>query len=124
MQTGAASQIVDRFYLPVGVAVFITLWAIVAYFAAPHPPWLWMAAGVLPAGVLGFSIYLVLLWPLKRMTRQLYPRAERIRLAAEECAAVGRKIANKAAADASNATSVPPRRSHRIGKAMERRTDD
>ncbi|MGB7325323.1 MAG: FtsK/SpoIIIE domain-containing protein [Rubripirellula sp.] len=102
MQTGVASQIVDKFYLPIGVAIFIVLWAIVAYFVAPHPPWLWMAAGVLPAGVLGFAAYLILLWPLKRMTSQLYPRAERIRLAAEECAATGRKIATKTAADASN----------------------
>lgn len=101
MQTGAASKIVDSFYLPAGVATFVVIWAIVAFFVAPKPPWLWMAAGIIPAGVLGFTIYLILLWPLKRMTRQLYPQAERVCQAAEECAADGKKISSQIAADTS-----------------------
>ena len=92
MQTGTASRIVDSFYLPGGVGVLAIMWATIAYFVAPQPPWLWMAAGIIPAGALGFTIYLILLWPLKRMTRQLYPTIERIGQAAEECAATGRKI--------------------------------
>lgn len=101
MQSGAASKIVDSFYLPAGVAIFLVIWAITAFFVAPKPPWLWMAAGIIPAGLLGFTIYLILLWPLKRMTRRLYPKAERIGKAAEECAATGRKIATQIAADTS-----------------------
>ncbi|MFK8113245.1 MAG: FtsK/SpoIIIE domain-containing protein [Rubripirellula sp.] len=101
MQTGAASKIVDSFYLPAGVAVFLVLWAIAAFFLAPPPPWLMMAAGIIPAGLLGFTIYLILLWPLKRMTRRLYPRFERIGQAAEECASTGRKISAQMASDTS-----------------------
>ncbi|QDT07847.1 FtsK-like domain-containing protein [Rubripirellula lacrimiformis] len=101
MQTGAASQIVDRFYLPAGVAAFVVLWAIAAYFIAPSPPYLWMAAGIIPAGLLGFTTYLILLWPLKRMTRRLYPVVERIHRAAEECATSGRNIATQTANEAS-----------------------
>ncbi|TWU50999.1 FtsK-like domain-containing protein [Rubripirellula tenax] len=102
MQTGAASKIVDKFYLPVGVAIFVVLWAIVAFFVAPSPPYLWMAAGVVPAGIIGFATYLILLWPLKKSTRTLYPRAERLGQAAEECAATGRKIATQTASNAAN----------------------
>lgn len=101
MQTGAASKIVDSFYLPGGVAVFVVIWAIVAFFVAPWPPWLWMAAGIIPAGFLGFTIYLILLWPLKRMTRRLYPQVERMAHAAELCASNGRKISSEEAAELS-----------------------
>ncbi|MGI9470005.1 MAG: FtsK/SpoIIIE domain-containing protein [Rubripirellula sp.] len=101
MQTGAASKIVDSFYLPAGVGSFVLLWAVVAFFVAPKPPWLWMAAGIIPAGVLGFTIYLILLWPLKRMTRQLYPQVERLGQASEACAAQGKKISAQIASDTS-----------------------
>ncbi|MGB0596481.1 MAG: FtsK/SpoIIIE domain-containing protein [Rubripirellula sp.] len=101
MQSGAASKIVDSFYLPGGVAIFVFIWAIVAFFVAPRPPWLWMAAGIIPAGFLGFSIYLILLWPLKRMTRRLYPQVEQLFHAAEKCAAAGREISSQEAAELS-----------------------
>ncbi len=101
MQTGKASQIIDKFYLPVGVLLFALIWAAVAFFVAPPPPYLWMAAGIVPAGLFGFIIYLILLWPLKQMTRRLYPKHERIAQAAEECAATGRSISAKTASDAS-----------------------
>ncbi len=101
MQSGTASKIVDSFYLPAGVATFVFVWAVVAYFVAPRPPWLWMAAGIMPAGFLGFSIYLILLWPLKRMTKRLYPQVERLAHAAEQCAAAGRKVSSQEAADMS-----------------------
>ena len=117
MQSGAASKIVDSFYLPAGVAVFMLIWAAVAFFVAPAPPWLWMAAGILPAGMLGFTIYLILLWPLKRMTRRLYPQVERIGQAAEECAIQGRKISGQIASDTS--TELLQRRDAHI-KAAER----
>ena len=95
MQEGMASKIVDSFYLPAGVAVFLVFWAVGALVFGPQPPWMWMALGVPVAGVLGFTIYLILLWPLKKMTRRLYPQVERIREAAEECAASGRKISEQ-----------------------------
>ncbi len=99
MQTGAAYKTVDSFYLPAGVAVVIAIWSVVAYFYGPQPPWIPMMVGALVVGVIGFIIYTILLWPLKKMTRRLYPRAERIARAAEECAAAGRQISTKIAAD-------------------------
>ena len=101
MQTGAPSKIVDSFYLPIGVAVFIVIWAILALAFGPQPPWIAMAVGVPIAGVLGFTIYAILLWPLKRMTRRLYPQVERIREAAEECAETGRGVAKRIADETS-----------------------
>ena len=101
MQTGAASKIVDSFYLPAGVAIFIVVWAICAVAFGPKPPWIPAALGVPIAGVLGFAIYLILLWPLKKMTRQLFPKVERIAEAANECAETGRNISKQIADEAS-----------------------
>ncbi|MEM1069695.1 MAG: FtsK/SpoIIIE domain-containing protein, partial [Planctomycetota bacterium] len=101
LQSGAASRIVDSFYLPGGVAVFAIVWAVVAFFVAPRPPWLWMAAGVVPAAFLGFTTYLVLLWPLKRMTRRLYPKLEQFAHSAEQVASAGRKVSSQNAENAS-----------------------
>lgn len=97
MQTGAASKTVDSFYLPAGVAVFIVLWAFGALLLKAEPLLWWMIAGVPIAGVLGFSIYLILLWPLKRMTRQLHPLTERIRHAAEAANRIGKQISTRMA---------------------------
>ncbi|WP_345326163.1 FtsK/SpoIIIE domain-containing protein [Novipirellula rosea] len=100
MQTGAASKIVDSFYLPAGVGVFIVIWALAVMMMKFDPPWLPMAAGVPIAGVIGFTIFLLLMMPLKRMTRQLHPVVERIAEAAEEAAEAGRKIAARTAKEA------------------------
>lgn len=101
MQSGAASKTVDSFYLPAGVAVFIVIWVIAVFFIHPNQFWLWMGSSVPVAGALGFSIYGILLMPLRSMTRRLYPRAERLLAAAESCAETGRKIATKTAQEAS-----------------------
>ncbi|GAA5509385.1 FtsK/SpoIIIE domain-containing protein [Novipirellula caenicola] len=100
MQTGAASKIVDSFYLPAGVGVFIVIWALAVLMMKFDPPWIPMAAGVPIAGVIGFTIFLLLMMPLKRMTRQLHPVVERIAEAAEEAAEAGRKIAARTAKEA------------------------
>ncbi|MCG8649081.1 MAG: AAA family ATPase [Pirellulales bacterium] len=101
MQTGMAYKTADSFYLPAGVAVMVVLTSVVIFFVGPKPPWIPMMIGALVAGVIGFIIYAILLWPLKKMTRVLYPRAERLARAAEDCAATGRKISTKQANDAS-----------------------
>ncbi len=101
MQTGAASKIVDSFYLPGGVAVFILMWVAIVLIIQPNQQLLWMGASVPIAGAIGFTIYGILLMPLRAMTRQLHPRAERIKIAAEQCAAAGRKIASKFAHETS-----------------------
>ncbi|QDT13616.1 FtsK/SpoIIIE domain-containing protein [Planctomycetes bacterium K23_9] len=111
MQTGAASKIVDSFYLPAGVAVFIVVWIIGVLLMKFDPPWIPMVIGIVTGGVLGFVIYAILLWPLKKMTRQLYPRVERIVVAAEEAAQTGRDIAKKTADELSQEL-IDRRKSH------------
>ena len=101
MQTGMASKIVDSFYLPAGVAIFLLIWAITVFATVEKRTILWAAFGIIPAGVLGFTVYLILLVPLKRMTRRLHPQVIRLARAAEECAATGRKMSRRQAADSS-----------------------
>lgn len=121
MQTGAASKTVDSFYLPAGVAVFIAIWAVVAFAMAPPPPWMAMAAGVPVAGVLGFTIYAILLWPLKKMTRQLYPEAERLGHAAQQCADIGKALSTKTAKN--SAADLVNRRKEHLAAADKWRSD-
>jgi len=97
MQSGAASKTVDSFYLPAGVAVFILIWVGVVTLIQPEQLLLWMSASVPVGGVIGFSIYGILLMPLRRMTRRVYPHNERIFREANRCADAGRRIAKKAA---------------------------
>jgi len=97
MQSGAASKTVDSFYLPAGVAIFILIWVGVVTLIQPDQLLLWMSASVPVGGVIGFSIYGILLMPLRRMTRRVYPNSERIFREANRCADVGRRIAKKAA---------------------------
>ncbi len=101
MRSGFASQVVDTFYLPLGIVLFIAIWAVIAFFAAPYPPWLAMGAGVPIAGLIGLVIYLVLLLPLKRMTRELFPKVERISRLSEACADAGRRISTRIASETS-----------------------
>ncbi|MGV3486940.1 MAG: ATP-binding protein, partial [Planctomycetaceae bacterium] len=101
MQTGTASKVVDSFYLPAGVAVFILIWFVTVLSIRPDNLWIWLGSGILVAGALGFTIYGILLMPLRKMTRRLYPRAERLLAAAEKCADAGRKIASKTAHETS-----------------------
>ncbi len=116
MKTGAASKIVDSFYLPAGVALFVTLWfATVLVIRPENYFWGWLGAGVLVAGVLGFAVYGVLLLPLRKMTRRLYPHAERLLAAAEQCADVGRKLAKKTAHETS--TELMERRDAHLAAA-------
>ncbi len=100
MHRGRAAKVIDSFLLPIGAVAFVLLWAIIAYFVAPQPPWLWMLAGIIPAGVLAFIAYLILMVPLKRMTAELYPRVVQIGQAADHCAGTARKIAGHTAAEA------------------------
>ncbi len=97
MRSGWATRIIDQYYLPVGVALFALGWAALAYLFGPTPPWLVMAAGVPLGGLLGFLVYLVLMRPVKKETRRLYPITERLAQAAERCAAIGRKFATERA---------------------------
>lgn len=103
LQSGAAAKIVDSFYLPAGVAGFLVIWAVAALVLVSDTleQWLWAAAGILPAFVLGFGTYLVLLWPLKRMTRRIYPRVVLLGRLADEFATGARGLSKKIAETAS-----------------------
>ncbi len=111
MQTGAASKTVDSFYLPAGVAVFILIWVAIVLLIRPERMLLWMGVSVPVGGILGFAIYGFLLMPLRRMTRQIYPRSERLFIEAQRCAEVGRRIA-KQQADEISAELVQRRDAH------------
>lgn len=113
MQTGVAYKTNDSFYLPPTVAVLITIWSIVMFFLGPQPPYIPMVLGALVCGVIGFIVYAILLMPLKKMTRRLYPQVERIARAAEECAATGRKLSTKTA-EAASAELVQRREAHLV----------
>lgn len=97
MQTGIAYKTNDSFYLPPTVGVMITLWAIGMFFFGPQPPYLWMVGGALVCGIIGFIVYAILLLPLKKMTRRIYPKVERIALSAEECATAGKAVSKRTA---------------------------
>lgn len=111
LQSGAASKTVDSFYLPAGVAVFIVIWVGIVTLIQPEQWLLWMSASIPIGGVIGFSIYGILLMPLRRMTRQLYPTSERIFREANRCADAGRRIANKTA-DETSAELLARRAAH------------
>ncbi|TWT98416.1 FtsK/SpoIIIE domain-containing protein [Stieleria varia] len=102
MQTDATAKIVDSFYLPAGVAIAVAIWVVSVFVAQPAALWLWLVGGVGVIGLIGIIIYGILLLPLRKMTRRLHPRMERIAIAADECAAVGRKIST----DMANETSA------------------
>ena len=101
MHTTTASRIVDSYILPVGVLAFLILWCLVAFIFTGGSV-LWMAGGVVPAGIIGFSVYLALMMPLKRTTRRLFPVVERVARAAEDCASAGKKLSTNAAKEASD----------------------
>ena len=111
MQSGAASKTVDSFYLPAGVAVFIVIWVGVITLIQPQQLLLWMSASIPVGGVIGFSIYGILLMPLRRMTRRFYPKSERIFREANRCAEAGRRIAKKVA-DETSAELIARRDAH------------
>ena len=117
LQSGAASKIVDSFYLPAAVAVFLVIWAIAALIVVPETSakWLWAAGGLVPAFVLGFGAYLILLWPLKRMTRHIYPRVVMLGHLADEFAASARNLAKKIAETSS--TELVERRDTHLAAA-------
>lgn len=101
MQSGAASKTVDSFYLPAGVAVFILIWVGIVTLIQPEQLLLWMSASIPIGGVIGFSIYGILLMPLRQMTRRVYPTSERIFREANRCADAGRRVAKKMADETS-----------------------
>ncbi|MEM6364528.1 MAG: FtsK/SpoIIIE domain-containing protein, partial [Planctomycetota bacterium] len=94
MQTGLPSKIVDSFYLPAAVGIGIVIWAFGALLLRADPLLWWMTGGVPVMGVLGFAVYLSLMWPLRKMTRRLHPLSERIRIAVESVAREARRIAD------------------------------
>lgn len=115
MHSGAASKTVDSFYLPAGVAAFIMIWVGIVFAIQPENMLLWMGASVPVAGCIGFTIYGILLLPLRAMTRRLYPRGERLFTEAEKCANSGRSIATKTAHETS--TELVERRDTHLAAA-------
>ncbi|TWU35168.1 FtsK/SpoIIIE domain-containing protein [Novipirellula artificiosorum] len=111
MHAGLASKVVDSYILPSCVAIVCVLWAILVFLFGPRPPWVTIMGGVALAVVIGFLVFFVFLWPLKKMTRQLYPAVERILQAADRSADQGRGIAARIASD-SEADLLSTRNNH------------
>ncbi|EMI41935.1 FtsK/SpoIIIE domain-containing protein [Rhodopirellula sp. SWK7] len=121
MQKGFASKVVDSFYLPAGVAVFIAIGSIVMLTMKPQPLIWWLIGLVAVAGVLGFTIYAILLFPLRKMTRKLHPLSERIRHSAETSAQQGKAISKRLAEEA--AKELLERRKAHIAEAERWKRD-
>lgn len=100
LQSGFASKIVDSFYLPAAVALFIFIGALILLAMKPQPLIWWLLGLIAAAGTLGFLAYAILLFPLRKMTRRLHPLAERIRHTAEVAASRGREISKRHAEEA------------------------
>ena len=100
MREGTASRIVDSYYLPAAVVLLIAIWAGAAMTFVEQNRVLWAVAGIIPAAILGSAVYLVLLLPLKRITRQLYPQVEWIARDADQVAETGRAISRRVASEA------------------------
>lgn len=121
MQTGFASKVVDSFYLPGFVAVFILVWSITVLMTNPENRILWLIGSVPAAGMAGFTIYAILLFPLRRMTRRLHPLTERIRHAAETSAKIGKQLSSKICKDSEN--ELISRRKTHISEAERWQTE-
>lgn len=100
MQTGFASKVVDSFYLPAFVAVFILVWSVTVLMTNPENKIIWLIGSVPAAGIAGFSIYAILLFPLRRMTRKLHPLTERIRHTCETSVTDGKQLSTRICKDA------------------------
>ena len=101
MQTGTASKADSVVYLPIVVAVLVVLWCMASVLMVKEHPYIWALAGTVAIGVLGIFAYLILLMPLRKMTRRLYPQVERLGMAANQAAEAGREIAKQTAIVAS-----------------------
>ena len=102
LKTTSASKVVDPPILPIAVIVIVLfMWAAASYFVADASP-VWIAAGIVPAGLAGLGTYLALILPLRSTTRRLFPIVQRIANAANECAAAGKKISTQIATEAAD----------------------
>lgn len=99
MRTSAVSRLAESYLLPGGSIALAALWGLIAY-GVTGGSMAWTVAGVLPAVIIGFVVYLSLMLPLKRATLRLYPQVERIAGAAHRSAAAGRQVSADAAAAA------------------------
>ncbi|TWT80685.1 FtsK-like domain-containing protein [Planctomycetes bacterium CA13] len=112
MYAGLASKIIDSYYLPGTVVLVCILWVIGTYLYQPQTPSLVVAGvGTVITILIGFIAYFILMWPLKKLTRRLYPIVERLAAAADECAQVGRELSIQTASVAS-ADLLAQRQSH------------
>ncbi|TWU16171.1 FtsK/SpoIIIE domain-containing protein [Allorhodopirellula heiligendammensis] len=121
MQSGFASKVVDSFYLPGAVAMFITIGGFIMLAVRPQPLIWWLLGLVAVAGTLGFLIYAALLFPLRKMTRRLHPLAERIRHTAEIAADRARGISKRHAEHA--AQELRDRRQAHLAEAERWKRD-
>ncbi|MEM6690325.1 MAG: FtsK/SpoIIIE domain-containing protein [Planctomycetota bacterium] len=100
LHQGKAAAVIDSWKIPLGVVLMAIVWAGVAAILATEMRVLWMVIGIIPATIVGFVSYVAFLTPLKRVTRELYPKAVMENRYAMRLAKHGKLLSNKAAAKA------------------------
>ncbi|TWU41211.1 FtsK-like domain-containing protein [Novipirellula aureliae] len=117
MRRGAISKLIDSYLLPIVALVFCVLWSLGVYFFVQDKKILWVLTGFTMIAVLGFVAYLLLMWPVKKQTRRLYPVAEWLLAEAGKNADRAKAISTKIAKDAS-AELVKKRDTHLAAAAQ------
>ncbi|WDQ15257.1 FtsK/SpoIIIE domain-containing protein [Rhodopirellula sp. P2] len=98
MQTGFAAHVVDAvYYLPSLVAVLLLIFSGTSILLKAEPLIHYLIGSVIVSGLIGFTCYLILMWPLRKMTRSLHPATERIRLASQDAVLQAKRISTAAA---------------------------
>ncbi|MEP2312771.1 MAG: ATP-binding protein, partial [Rhodopirellula bahusiensis] len=98
MQKGFAAHVVDAvYYLPSLVAVLLLIFAGTSLLVKAEPLLHYLIGSVVLAGLIGFTCYLILMWPLRRMTRALHPTTERIRLSSQDAVIQAKRISTSSA---------------------------
>ncbi|MFG0266974.1 MAG: FtsK/SpoIIIE domain-containing protein [Rhodopirellula sp. JB055] len=98
MQKGFAAHVVDAvYYLPSLVAVLLLIFSGASILLKAEPLIHYLIGSVIVSGLIGFTCYLILMWPLRRMTRSLHPATERIRLASQDAVLQAKRISTAAA---------------------------
>ncbi|MCC9645065.1 AAA family ATPase [Rhodopirellula sp. JC740] len=102
MQTGFAAHVVDAvYYLPSLVAFLLLIFAGTSILMRAEPLIHYLIGSVVVSGLIGFTCYLILMWPLRRMTRSLHPVTERNRLTSQDAVQHAKRISTAAAKKAS-----------------------
>lgn len=101
LHTGGVGRFVDSFHIPLGGVLVIACWSTAVILIRPEAFWVYLVSGAAATILIGFLVYIALLFPLRRQTRRLWPTLYRVDQRAREVAAVGKKLSASQAKAAS-----------------------